>query len=230
MFNFKAHYYTVPLQPFEICEMTEDLVPEDNKQEDTELKPPGGKADFGSTIGPAFSIVYKEPVFYILSFFLLMLVGGACFLLMPPLVVGYFKAIKKHLNGGKPQISDIFSSFDLFGSSLVAFIISVALYIIGIILCIIPGLLVLPLMMLSLLVLAFDDEKSGTSAVSKAFSLLKQDPIGVILGTIIISIIGCIGSIACYIGIFFTAPIIYVATLLMYMNLTGREWKSKLPK
>ena len=186
------------------------------------------KANFGSVIGPAFKLVFKEPLFHIVGFFLIGLVANLCFVLVPPLMVGYFVGIQRQIDGEKPDLGVIFNSFDKFLDSFIAYILSQLIIFAGLLLLVIPGICLAPLGMLPLIAIARNDQEKGMDALKLGFVIIKTDPVGVILGFFVLSLIASLGAFACYIGLFITIPVAFVGVYLMYLNMIGKDWSSAL--
>jgi uncharacterized membrane protein len=61
-------------------------------------------------------------------------------LLAPPLVVGFIRFNAKCVRGQPATLGDCFSGFDLFGTSVLTYILMVLLVLVGTLLCILPGI------------------------------------------------------------------------------------------
>ena len=127
---------------------------------------------------------------------------------------------RKIADGVKPEISDIFKGFDVFVPSLVAFIVSMVVITIGFVLCVIPGLLLMPLMPVSLYLVA-QGEDDGVQAVRRAWGYLKGNLFTAMFAMIILTFLGCIGVMFCFVGIYLTLPLVYVGSFHMARQLTG---------
>ena len=148
-------------------------------------------------------------------------IASAAFgLLAGPMQVGYMKMEQKIADGGKPEISDIFKGFDAFVPSLVAFIVSMIVISIGFVLCVIPGLLLMPLLPVSLYLVA-RGEGDGVLAVKRAWGCLKDNLFMAMIASILITALGCAGVVLCFVGIYLTLPLIYVGSYHMARQLTG---------
>ncbi|MGX9986643.1 beta-carotene 15,15'-monooxygenase [Chryseobacterium sp. POL2] len=90
---------------------------------------------------------------------------------------------------------------------------------IGFALCILPGLLILPLFFIGYPILIFENA-SATEALSKSFNIAKEN-YGTFLGVAFLSaIISIAGIILCGIGIIATAPFYLTAAYSMYIAFT----------
>lgn len=140
------------------------------------------------------------------------LIGMILGFVVAPLIVGYFKGIKKEYEGKDAEVADIFSALNMFLPSMLNYAIATIITIIGLLLCIIPYFLLLPIIPLTLYFLA-QSEDGGIEPVKKAFETLKSNPM-LILWTYVTMIIASLGILLCCVGIFITGP---VAVVIMYV-------------
>lgn len=175
--------------------------------------------DIGSTVSLSIARLKANPGFHIVSCLLVGIVGGAAFgLLQGPMIVGYFKALEKEDRGEKPEIGDIFKGFDAFVPALVAALVSGIIIGIGTMLCIIPGLLLMPLFPLSLYFVA-KGEKDGIKALQRAWPLVKANLVAAALAAFVVGIVGSLGLILCFVGIFLTMPITMIGYYIIAKQL-----------
>lgn len=177
--------------------------------------------NLGSALSKGVNTFKANPVFHILSFVIVLVVSSAAFgLLTGPMLVGYFKTFAKEDAGVKPELSDLFKGFDEFVPALLAGILGGIIVYIGFILCIIPGMLITPILPLALLLIA-NGEKDGIQALKRAWSILKPNLVMAALALFVFQIIGALGAIACLIGLLVTGPIAIIASWEVCRQLLG---------
>jgi uncharacterized membrane protein len=128
------------------------------------------------------------------------------FLLLPPLFVGFIRFNTKCVRGQSATLGDCFSGFDVFGTSVLSYILMVLLVIVGIVLCVLPGIYLAIAYTFVWNLLA---ERKGT-----AWECLEMSRQAVtahwgwaFLLLIVASLLAFAGLIACIIGVFVTMPL-----------------------
>ncbi len=141
--------------------------------------------------------------------------------LMAPLFVGFFKGIKKDYEGGKAEVSDLFSAFDTMIPSVINVALAGFLIAVGSLLCYLPGIIVASLMPMVVFFIA-KGEKDGLNPLKKSIALLIKNPL-IILFYFIFNIIGSLGVLACVVGILVTIPFSLCATYKMFQQALGED-------
>lgn len=176
--------------------------------------------DIGACISAGINGLKTNPVTHIVTTLLISVVGGvSAGLLTGPMVVGYMRMLKVEEEGGKVEFLDVFKGFDDFVPSLLAVLLSSILVSIGFMLCFIPGLLIAALVPTAAYLVAAG-EKDGINAIKRAFDALKANFFGAFLCSLILGIVGSIGMIFCFVGIFLTLPIAFIGMYHMAKQLT----------
>lgn len=157
----------------------------------------------------------------LLNHFTIMILIVLLTLPMVPLVIGFWKGIKKEYEGGKAEIADLFSAFDLFVPGLLNYGVASVIVAIGSAMCYLPGIIVFPLIPLSLYFLVRGDTK-GFNALKKSIDLLIKNPI-LILFCFIFHIVGMLGLIICLVGVFATSPLSMCATYKLFQQAIGED-------
>lgn len=126
-------------------------------------------------------------------------------LLAPPLVVGFIRFNAKCVRGQPATLGDCFSGFDLFGISVLTYILMVLLILVGTFLCILPGIYLAISYIFAWNLMA---ERRGT-----AWECLEMSRQAVtahwgwaLLLLILASLLAYVGLIACIIGVLATMP------------------------
>jgi uncharacterized membrane protein len=126
-------------------------------------------------------------------------------LLAPPLMVGFIRFNAKCVRGQPATLGDCFSGFDLFGTSLLTYILMVLLVLVGTLLCILPGIYLAISYIFAWNLMA---ERRGT-----AWECLEMSRQAVtahwgwaLLLLVVGSLLAYAGLIACIIGVLVTMP------------------------
>ena len=163
--------------------------------------------DLGKCLSDGFEDLTRNPLFTIVGFLVITLVNGlTCGLIAGPLIVGFWRGIEKDRAGGRAEIGDIFSAFDRFLPSFLVSLLGGLAAGIGSLLCIIPGLLIAPIVPIGLY-LVHRGETDGLNALSRAFEILKANLWMAALTTFILYLVGSLGVLLCYVGMLASMPI-----------------------
>ncbi|MEN9652789.1 MAG: hypothetical protein RL303_509 [Verrucomicrobiota bacterium] len=129
----------------------------------------------------------------------------AIILLLPPLVVGFIRFNAKCVRGQPATLGDCFSGFDVFGTSVLAYVLMILLIVVGTLLCVLPGIY---LMIGYAFVWNLLAERRGT-----AWECLEMSRRAItahwgwaLLLMFVASLLAYVGIIACIIGVFVTMP------------------------
>lgn len=160
---------------------------------------------------------------HVIATILLWLVNGVSFgLLYGPLHVGYMRMAQIEDEGGKAQIGDLFKGFDDFVPALVSGLIALVVVSIGFFACILPGLVLMPLLPLSAYFVA-TGEKDGVNAFKRAWAVYKRNVLSSFWCALVLSIVGALGTLLFGVGIFLTLPITLIGMYAMSKEMAADE-------
>ncbi len=163
--------------------------------------------EIGACVNYGIEALKKNPGFQILAAVIIGLINGvAGGLLIGPLMLGYYNAMKKIEAGQQAEINDIFSGFSNFLPSFLAALLGGIAVSIGFFLCIIPGFLIMPVIPVAIF-LVQQGEKDGIAALKRAWSGVVKTLVMAAVTALVLSLVGSLGSILCGIGVFLTLPI-----------------------
>lgn len=163
--------------------------------------------DIGACLSGGVDCIKRNPLFYIVGYLILMIASNVTMgILLGPLTVGFFRAMKKEEEGGKAEIGDLFKGFDDFVPALVAGLLSGIAITIGMMLCFIPGLLIMSLFPCAIYLVAFG-EKDGINALKRAWAVIVPNLVMAAVTMFVLGLVSSLGVILCYIGILLTGPI-----------------------
>lgn len=196
-----------------------------SEMNNTDAKIP--QANIGNWISRAWQIVSADlTTFVLLGLIYLAIIGVAAttviggFLVAGPLSVGFFLIVFNRMRGKPINIGDIAKGFDYFIPAVLSSILVSAFSGIGFVFCIIPGIIVAALYLLTP---AFILEKKldfweAMEASRKASS---GHVFELVIFVLLIGLINLLGVLTCVVGLLITVPLTFVATALAYDDLVG---------
>lgn len=174
-------------------------------------------------VSAGFAGFKKNPVTHIVTTLLVIVISGVGFgLLTGPMMVGYMRMLKAEDEGRAISIADVFKGFDDFVPSLLAVLLSSIIVSIGFMLCFLPGLLLMAMVPVSAYLVACG-EKDGIAAIRRAWELVKGNLLNAFLCMLILGIIGNLGVILCFIGVFITVPIAFIGSYHMTKQMAADD-------
>lgn len=178
------------------------------------------QVDIGGCISYGVDKVKKNPTFTIVGTLLAAIVSNLTMgIFTGTLMSGLFKGFEKMDRGEEPRLDDVFSGFSTnLVPTLVAGLVGYIVVIIGMFLCIIPGLLLAPIIPVSIY-LCNKGETDGIKALQRAFDLMKPQLVMTAVASLVIGIVGGIGAILCGVGVLLTLPIMYAGWYRMAKTL-----------
>jgi hypothetical protein len=178
--------------------------------------------DIGDSLSKGLDAVKRNPAFYVGGMLIVSIVTSlSAGILGGPLLVGFYRAAMRELRGEGAKIEDIFTKIgDDFVPSLIGFFLTILAINIGFMLCVIPGLILLPMLPLVLVQLA-NGEKDPIAAMKRAFEYIKADMVSGAVAMLCFNLVGALGVLICCVGAFVTAPMAQVAQILMAQRMLG---------
>jgi uncharacterized membrane protein len=136
------------------------------------------------------------------------------------LALGLIRATLAVTRGETPEVSMLFET-DNFGPYLVAAILFGIGAFVGLLLCIIPGIIFITFFGFYGYVIVDRNEQSPTEALKKSSELVKGH-FGAVIGlAIVLFLINVVGALLCGVGLLFTAGITAIAWAYAYRALSG---------
>src|SRR5205085_2723588 len=130
---------------------------------------------------------------------------------------GMFRMAIRQLQGESIQATDIFKVQDVIGPLIIGSLLMVVAIYIGMIFCILPGLILAGLLMFTIPIIV-DKRLAPVDAVKLSFETLKPDLVMATLFYIVVTIVGQIGGAACVIGALFTYPLFFLSIAILYRD------------
>ncbi|HKF53871.1 MAG TPA: zinc-ribbon domain-containing protein [Blastocatellia bacterium] len=177
-------------------------------------------AFFGALMGVALVTgATQEPsalplfVIFLPGFLIMWAASGA-------LVSGMFKTAFKQLQGGKIQVSDIFSGMDCMPAVLLATFCNGILVMFGLLLCIIPGFIVAGLLYFTIPLIVH--RRLGVfEAMGESKELVQKNLLMFILFQFVVQLIAQSGQYICYVGLLATFPLQFTIGVIAYRDCFG---------
>jgi uncharacterized membrane protein len=171
----------------------------------------------GDVIGDSFNAYRQDFISHVLGMLVFAVANSLTFsVLYGPLMAGYMRGMRNAELSGRFELGDLFSCFDAkLGPSMVAGIVAIVLLYIGFFFCIIPGLLLMPLAPLAIYQVAVANETDGVNAIKTGFRLLQDNLLMAVLTTLVLTVIGSVGVLACGVGVVLTMPLINIGLYFM---------------
>lgn len=160
---------------------------------------------------PAVPVVVfaSYPIFYLIIMLLTsFLMGGA------------YRSAFKQLRGERFQLRDLFSGGDCWGRLLGATLLMGILCSIGIMLCVIPGLIVAGLLFFTI-PLIVERNLGVIDAMRASYEVTRQNLLMFTLFAIVLSILAGVGALACYVGLLVTYPLFFTIMAVAYRDCFG---------
>lgn len=143
------------------------------------------------------------------------------------LTMGLIRAALMIVDGRTPSVSDVFRTDDL-GVYIVAAILSWLITVVGIVLCILPGLIAA--FLLSLFGYAIIDhyesgvrvpQSTAVGALRTSYEIVSRNVGGYIVLLLLLFVVNLVGAALCLVGLLVSMPVSAVATAYAWRQFTG---------
>jgi uncharacterized membrane protein len=175
--------------------------------------------DIGACFNVAMATLKRDFLNIVLSNFVIGLVIGlvslvgmipfigwiAMILLIPPLIIGFIRFNAKCVRGQPATLGDCFSGFDVFGTSVLTYILMILLVVVGTVLCILPGIY-LAIGYAFVWNLLAERRGSAWECLEMSRQAVTAHWGWAFLLMIVASLLAYVGLVACLIGVFATMP------------------------
>jgi uncharacterized membrane protein len=149
------------------------------------------------------------------------LVGGLIVLCMVGFLLGgVYRTAFKQMRGEPISIGDLFSGKDLIVNMLITIFLVALCAMGGALLCILPAFIVAGLLMFAMPLVA-ERGLSPMDALRTSFEKTKGNWLMFTLFAFVVTLIGSVGQLACYVGLLVTYPLQFLITAVAYRDLFG---------
>ncbi len=153
------------------------------------------------------------------------IISAALSLLVVPMMMGYIEMVKNVDLGLDYSFSDVFKPYK--SSKLIGLIvIHIAIMIlsmVGLMLCILPGIYIMTALSLAPMIYWFHKEVSFGEALTGSLKVVNKNFFNVFFAFVILVLISVTGIFLCYIGMFVTVPIAYAGFYFVYKQIFMKE-------
>ncbi len=154
-----------------------------------------------------------------LTFVVILMVSGMVYIgpliLSGPMSLGLFKMARMAANGQTVEFGDLFSGFQRFLDGFLANLLISIFTMAGMILCILPGLFVGLMYMLTYLFM-LDEKLAFWDAMEASRKMVWKNPWQWILLWLALCLFNILGMLACCVGMFLTGPVSLLIITLAY--------------
>jgi len=142
-------------------------------------------------------------------------------LVMAPVLAAFLREMESENKGENVQPASLMDCFGTYTQSAIAYFISSVIVGIGFLLCIIPGILLSPIVMMSIFFVARGD--SAMDSIRKSYEIIKSNPVTILYTILFYLIASVAGLLACCIGLIVTIPMANTAFYKMMKQLLGEN-------
>jgi uncharacterized membrane protein len=187
---------------------------------------PGIKAQTGRWVSEGWRMVTTDLGNYALMTLLYVVINSfASIVTQGPLTVGFHRYTMKKIFNRPTEIGDMFKGFDFFLPAFVATLLISLFVSIGVVLCIIPGLIVAAMYKFTYLFI-LDKRMDFWPAMQASHEVVKNDYLGYTLFMLALAGINILGALCCIVGLFVTIPLSIVAITVAYQEVVGFEQRT----
>ena len=154
------------------------------------------------------------------GFFLALLFSGLGAIVGFVLEYGVVRASLAVVDGRPVTFAEAWN-MDRFGPFLVAAILRGLIVFVGLLLCVIPGLIASFLLIFTPF-FVIDKQLSPTGSLAASYNLVKSKAGLLVLFSIVAVVIYFAGAIACFVGLLVSIPVVLIATAFMYKRTDGQ--------
>jgi uncharacterized membrane protein len=183
--------------------------------------PAGIRSQTGRWIGAGWDMVKQDLATYFLMALVLSVISSAVpIILQGPLVAGFHIYCMKRMLGRQAEFADMFKGFNFFIPTLVASLVISCFTTLGLIVCVIPGLVIAAMYLFTYLFIV-DKRMDFWPAMQASHAIVKQDYFGFTMFLLAMIAINILGLICFVVGVFITLPISLAATTVAYREIVG---------
>jgi len=165
------------------------------------------KPHIGDSFTAGFDFVKKNPGPAIVGAFAMNVIGGVTYgVLGGPVILGFYSMVARFPEGGEPGYDGVFKGFKRFWPSVSTYLLGAVLTMIGLCFCIVPGLLVFPMVYIAM-GLVHHGADNAVEAYKRAWQIHKGNLLMNTAAIWLFTLFQSLGILLCFVGIFFTAPV-----------------------
>ncbi len=175
----------------------------------------------GRWIGAGWDIVKADMGTYVLAALVFFILSGVP-LIQGALIAGFHIYTIKKMSGRPAEFGDLFKGFNFFIPTLVASLLISAFTCLGMLLCIIPGLIVAAALKFTFLFIV-DKRMDFWPAMQASHAIVKLDYFGFTMFLILAFLVNVLGLLCLVVGLLVTVPVTIAAITVAYREIVGFE-------
>ena len=188
--------------------------------------PTGIKAQPGRWIGEGWQMVKADIGIYVgLAVVLTILSSMVPLIIQGPLVAGFHIFCMKRMMGRPAEFADLFKGFNFFVPTLVASLVIALFVSVGMLFCIIPGIVLTAMFKFTYLFIV-DKRMDFWPAMQASHAVVKNDYFGFTMFVVLMFLCGLLGVLCCIVGVFVAMPVGLAAITVAYKELVGFEQRT----
>ena len=188
--------------------------------------PVGVKAQTGKWISAGWNMVTADlGNFALLSLIFVLVNSVASIVTQGPLQTGMHLFCAKKLYGRRAELGDMFKGFDYFLPAFVAALLIGLFVFVGVLLCVIPGLVVASMYKFTYLFI-LDKRMDFWPAMQASHDVVKNDYFGFTMFLIAMGCINILGFLCCIVGLLVTIPLSVAAITVAYQECVGFDQRT----
>jgi uncharacterized membrane protein len=141
-------------------------------------------------------------------------------ILQGPLMAGFQIYCMKRLLGRQTDFGDLFKGFNFFVPALVASLVIGLFTCAGLLLCVIPGLVVMAMYNFTYLFIV-DKRLDFWPAMQASHNVVRNDYFGFTMFLLLMGLVNLLGALCCIVGLLVSLPVSLAAITVAYQELVG---------
>jgi hypothetical protein len=192
------------------------------------VPPTSSEVQIGKWISDGWNIISGDLLMVILATLVFAIMSGVIpIILQAPMVIGMHIMLVNKMLTGRLDIGDLFKGFNYFVPSLLATLVMGIFIFIGMLACIIPGLVVGAMYLFTYLFIA-DRKMEFWPAMQASHAIVKQNYLGYTFFFLTLALLQLAGALLCGVGLLVTIPIYYAAINAAYRDVVGFQSRAPL--
>jgi uncharacterized membrane protein len=190
------------------------------------IPPAGIKATPGKWIGEGWELVKTDFGSYaVISLIHFLLSGAAAFIIQGPLQAGFHIFTMKKMARRPADFADFFKGFNFLVPALVAWLLILVFTSIGLVFCIIPGLVLAAMYSFTYLFIV-DKRMDFWPAMQASHAVVKNDYFGFTMFIVLAILVNLLGLLCCVVGLLVSYPVTIAAITVAYKELVGFDQRT----
>lgn len=189
--------------------------------------PVTSEVQIGKWIGDGWNVISSDLLMLALATLVFAILSSVVpIVLQAPMVVGMHIMLVNKMLTGRLDFGDLFKGFNYFLPALLATLVMGIFIFIGMLACIIPGLVVGAMYLFTYLFI-LDRKMEFWPAMQASHEIVKKNYLGFTFFFLALALLQLAGALLCGVGLLVTIPLYYAAINVAYRDLVG--FRSRAP-